>query len=115
MENKPTSIEVLFNKVKEYIDTTVELYKLKSIKKVAGFFSTFSVSIILFLLSFMIILFISIGFALLIGAWLGKMYFGFFVMGGIYIIIGLVLYSRRKKSVRRVISDRLIKELFDDE
>lgn len=114
MESKPTSVEELFDKLKDYIDTTVDLFKLKSIKKVSGFLSTFTVAIILMGIAFLVVMFLSIGFALLIGAWLGKMYYGFFVMGGIFIIIGLVLYSQRKKTVKTAVSDRLIKELFDN-
>jgi hypothetical protein len=114
MESKPSNIEELFDKLKDYIDATVDLFKLKSIKKVSGFLSTFTVGIILLGLLFLVAMFFTIGFALLIGAWLGKMYYGFFVMGGVFIIIALVLYSRRKKSVRTAISDWLIKELFDN-
>lgn len=112
MESK-TSVEELFDKLKDYIDTTVDLFKLKSIKKVSGFLSTFTIAIILLGVSFLVLTLLSIGFALLIGAWLGKMYYGFFVMGGIFIIIGLVLYSRRKKWLKITISDKLIQELFD--
>lgn len=112
MESK-TSVEELFDKLKDYIDTTVDLFKLKSIKKVSGFLSTFTIAIILLGVSFLVLMLLSIGFALLIGAWLGKMYYGFFVMGGIFIIIGLVLYSRRKKWLKITISDKLIQELFD--
>lgn len=112
MESK-TSVEELFDKLRDYIDTTVDLFKLKSIKKVSGFLSTFTIAIILLGVSFLVLTLLSIGFALLIGAWLGKMYYGFFVMGGIFIIIGLVLYSRRKKWLKITISDKLIQELFD--
>ena len=38
MENKTTSLEDLFEKLKEYGDTRVKLFKLKSINKVSGFF-----------------------------------------------------------------------------
>ncbi|HEY5465334.1 MAG TPA: hypothetical protein VIJ95_18920 [Hanamia sp.] len=114
MESKTTDVEELFNKLKEYIETTADLFKLKGIKKASGFFSTFAVTVIFSALLFLIIMLASIGFALLIGTWLGKTYYGFFVMAGVFIIIGLVLYSRRNKSVKTTVSDRLIKELFDN-
>lgn len=114
MESKPTSVEELFDKLKDYIDTIVDLFKLKGIKKVSGFFSTFAVIFIFSALLFLVVMFISIGLALLIGMWLGKMYYGFFVMAGVYIIIGLILYSRRNKSVKKAVSDKLVKELFDN-
>jgi len=113
MENDPTSVEALFYKLKDYIETTIDLYKLKAINKVLGFTSTVIGSIILIVLLFLAMICISTGFALLIGVWLGNAYWGFFIMGALYIIIGLVLYAARKKILKEPISNKLIKELID--
>ncbi|MEO9021624.1 MAG: phage holin family protein [Ginsengibacter sp.] len=113
MENKPTDIEELFYKLKEYGDTRLELFKLKSVNKISGILSTMLVLLILVILLFLVLVCITIGIALLLGAWLGKAYYGFFIIGGIYIIIGLVLYSRRDKYLKIPISNKLIKELLD--
>ena len=40
MENKPTNLEELFEKFREYADTRIDLFKLKGIQKVSGFMST---------------------------------------------------------------------------
>lgn len=113
MENNPTSVEVLFNKLKDYIETTVDLFKLKGINKVSGLLSTIIVSVILILLLFLMLFCISIGLALLIGMWLGHAFWGFFIMAGIYIIIGLVMYKSKNKLLKEPISNKLIKELVD--
>lgn len=113
MENKPTSVEELFYKLKDYGDTRLDLFKLKSINKISGFLTSLIVSVILVVLLFLVIICLTIGAALLIGTLLGKAYYGFFIIGAIYIITGLVLYSGRNKFLKTPVSNKLIKELLD--
>jgi hypothetical protein len=113
MENKPTSVEELFYKLKDYGETTLDLYKLKAINKVSGFLSNLIVGLLLIVLLFLVLICISIGLGLLIGSWLGNVYWGFFIMAGIYIIIGLVLFSGRKRILKEPVANHLIKELID--
>ncbi len=113
IEDKPTGIEELFNKLKDYAETRLALYKLIAINKAAGFFSTFITALILIMILFTVILCISIGAALLIGQWLGGASYGFFIIAGLYLIIGLVLYSMRGNILRNPVSSKLIKEMVD--
>jgi hypothetical protein len=113
MENDPTAVEELFYKLKDYGETTADLLKLKAISKVSGFTSNLIVSVVLIVLLFLILICISAGFALLIGMWLGQVFWGFFIMGVLYLIIGLVLFSSRKKLLKEPISNILLKELID--
>ena len=113
METKPTSVEELFYKLKDYADTRLDLLKLKSINKVSGFLSMLIVSVILLVLLSLVLVCITIGLALLIGMWLGSTYWGFFIMGILYIIIGLVLYSSRNKLLKTPVANKMVKELID--
>lgn len=114
MENEQTTVEELFYKLKEYADVRLNLFKLKAISKISDFFSTLTVIITLLVLLFLIVICFTIGIALLLGAWLGHSYYGFFIVSGLYIITGLILYSRRDKFLKTSISDKLIKELLED-
>lgn len=113
MENETTNVEDLFNKLKDYGDTRVDLFKLKAINKISGFLSSLITSIILIVLSLLIIICISIGLALLIGSFLEETYYGFFIVGGIYFIIGLILFATKTKILKTPISNSLLKELLD--
>lgn len=113
MEKSTTSVEDLFEKLKDYIDTRVDLFKLKSIDKVSRFFSGLVAALVLLIVAQLVLVCITIALALLLGAWLGNTYLGFFVIAGIYIIIGLILYSSRDRFLRKPISNKLLKELLD--
>jgi len=114
MENKQSTVEELYYKLKEYADLRLDLFKLKGIKKASDFFSTLTAIIILLVLFFLVIICFTIGIALLLGDWLGHSFYGFLIMGGLFIIIGLILYWGRDKFLKLSISDRLIKELLED-
>lgn len=113
MENENTIVEELFYKLKDYSQTTLELYKLKAISKVSGVISGAITSILLLVLLFLVMICVTVGFSLLIGEWLGHAYWGFFIMTAIYIITGLILFAGRKKYMKAPISNKLIKELID--
>lgn len=113
MENKTTSVEELFIKLKEYGDTRLDLFKLKSINKISSFFSTLITSLILLIFLFLVLLCVTIGVALWLGFLLGKFYYGFFIVGGIYLIIGLVFFLSQGKLLKNPISNKLIKDLMD--
>lgn len=113
MENENTQAEDLFYKLKEYGDTHLALFKLKAVNKISGILSTLIVLMILVTLIFLVFICFTIGLALLIGAWLGKAYYGFFIIGGIYIIIGLILYSGRDRYFKNPVSNKIIKDLLN--
>jgi Putative Actinobacterial Holin-X, holin superfamily III len=113
MENKPTNVEELFYKLKDYADTRLDLLKLKAINKASGFLSTLLTSLFLVVLSFFVLICLTIGLSLLIGSFLGAAYYGFFIIAALYIIIGLILVSARKKLLKTPLSNKLIKELID--
>lgn len=112
MENKTANVEELFQKIRDYADVRLELFKLKSINKVSGFMSSVITMIIVVILFSAVLLCITIGAALLIGACVGNA-FGFFIVAAIYLIVGLVLYSKRGKLIKTRVSNKLIKELID--
>lgn len=113
METKPTNVEELFYKLKDYGDTRLDLFKLKSINKISGFLSSLITSMILVVLLFLVLICITVGISLVIGDWLGEVYYGFFIMGAVYIITGLILFNRKDKALKTPISNKLIKELME--
>ena len=113
MENQSTPVESLIDRVKSYVETRIDLLRLKAIDKSSSFLSLLISMIVVILVSFISVMMISVGLALLLGDWLGKSYYGFFIVGAIYLITGLVLYSMRDKLLKSPIANSMIKKLMD--
>ena len=67
MESNPTNVEELFQKVKDYADVRINLFKLKAINKVSGFVSSFFTTVVMLIIFYIVFLCITIGLALWIG------------------------------------------------
>jgi hypothetical protein len=106
------SIKTLIDKSKDYLETQIELTKLKAVDKSADVLSTVVVTVSMLFVSFLLILFISLAVALLLGKMLGAYHYGFFIMGGFYAIILLVIYLKREKWIKTPIANELISKML---
>ena len=113
MENQSGVVESLIDRVKSYVETRIDLLRLKAIDKSSSFLSLVVSLIVVILVGFISLIMLSVGIALLLGDWLGKSYYGFFIVGGFYLIAGLVLYSLREKWLKSPIANSMIKNLMD--
>ena len=100
-----------FNKIENYFLTRFVLLKLEAHEIVAKFV-VFLISSFLFLsLGILILLFLGITFAILIGDYYGKPAYGFAFISLIYVLIFLILIIFRKRLIEKPIMDNTIKEL----
>jgi len=110
-EKKDTSINGLFEKAGDYLETRLDLVKLKTTQTTSDVVASFvSIGIILLFLIFFLA-FVNIGLALVIGNALGKTYYGFFIMGGFYGLVGLLFHLFRENWVKNPISNTIIKKM----
>jgi hypothetical protein len=110
--NTTESIRTLIDKSKDYLDTKIELTKLKTIDKSADVLSTAIVMVCMIFIGSLFVIFISTALALLIGRMLGAYYYGFFVMGGIYAMLLLIIYFQRDKWIKTPIANGLINKML---
>lgn len=110
MNKQPTVtlIETLFSQSKDYIDTRLELYKLKLIDKSSSVASSIVSIVALFVVFFIFFIVLNIGIALLIGDLVGKSYWGFLILAAFYGIVGFVLFSKRNKIFKTPIAKTFI-------
>src|SRR5215218_8597419 len=108
MENQSSPVESLIDRVKSYVETRIDLLRLKAIDKSSSFLSLLISMIVVILVSFISVMMISVGLALLIGDLLGHAYYGFFIVGAFYLITGLVLFSLREKWLKTPIANSMI-------
>jgi hypothetical protein len=106
------SIKTLIDKSKDYLDTQIELTKLKTIDKSADVLSTVVVMISMIFVAALFIVFISVATALLLGRSLGAYHYGFYIVGGFYAFILLILYIQRDKWIKTPIANGLINKML---
>lgn len=107
------AVEDLFQKTKEYVNTRVELLRLKSISKLAGVFSSLITVILLLLAGLITLILLSVGLSLYLGRLLGALHYGFFIVGGIYLLLLLVILIFKKNIINQPLSNWMIKTLAD--
>ena len=110
METSSGSVESLFERVESYGKTSYELAKLKSLQATTRVVSSLisRLSAILMLSLFLLVL--NIGIALWLGEFLGKSYYGFFIVAGFYLLAGMVLYFFLHQPIKRTVSDLIVRQ-----
>ncbi len=106
------SIKSLIDKSKDYLDTKIELTKLKTIDKTADVLSTVIVKVTMIFIGSLFVIFVSIELAIMLGRLLGAYHYGFLIMGGFYAILLLVIYVQREKWIKAPAANGLINKML---
>lgn len=115
MENDTTPIELLFQRAEDYGKTTLTLLKLNAVDKSANVFSYLVIKLILLLVVVLFLFTFTIGLSLWLGELLGKSYYGFFVVTGIYVFLGLLIYTFRSIWISTPVRNAVITELLKND
>jgi len=113
MDNKINILEPLIERIKEYGQTSYELFKLKTLSKLIDSISAFISRGIVVIVLLMFLAIFNIGVALWLGELLGKLYYGFFCVAGFYGILGGVLFFFLHNWVKKVLSNSIILHLLN--
>ena len=92
MEDPISHIKTIADTTKHYVSTTAELYKLKAIDKAADGIATFSARALTIPFAVVFFIIMNVALTMWLGEELGRMSYGFFIVGGAYGLIGLILY-----------------------
>jgi hypothetical protein len=101
-------VESLFRQVGEYAETRGQLLKLTAVDKASEFISSAAVPVAMYVMASKVILLLSIGIAFLIGEWLGRYSYGFFIVSLPFFLAGILLYLRRDAWVKDPVARLLI-------
>ncbi len=113
MENASHPVESLVERIKSYVETRIDLLRLKAIDKSSSVLSLVISLFVVILLGFIAFILLNVGIALLLGDLLGKSYYGFFIVAVFYLITGLVIFMNHDKWIKMPIANSLIKKLMD--
>ena len=117
MEKAYAKIEELADNVKEYINTRVESVKLTVAEKTSVVIANVVAGMIVAVVFLLFIIFAGTALAFGLSEWIGKTWAGFLIVAGLYLLIGIVIWTAREKIIRLPVMNALIKQLFpnDDE
>ena len=98
----------ILEKALHYVQTSLELYQLKTIQKAAAIGSSLVSSLFIFTFIWIAFLIANIGLALWLGEVLGKSYLGFLCSAGLYLVLALIVYSGRKSLILKPFENFLL-------
>ena len=113
MESTAEQVRDIISKTGEMIETKVKLWKLKAIDKGSEVISSIISSVAIVVLVSLALIMLSIGLALLIGQFLGEVYYGFLIIAGVYGLAGLLIFIFRKKIIKGPVSNMIIDRILN--
>lgn len=109
------NISSIPNDVVEYVNLQKDLVKLQITEKSTNIISKVITYIILAVVGVFMLICVTIGGALAINESFNNTYAGFFIVAGIYLLLGIVMYASRKALITNKIADIITNILINDE
>ena len=115
MEEK-NNIENLFSDAKEYLETKIEISKLRAVEKSSEIISSAITGLVLLIFFTMVFLFGSIALAFYISEKTGHYSIGFLSIAGLYLVISIIIYFVKENGIKKPVANMIIcKMLKKDE
>ncbi len=111
--SSPGILEELTDKLKSFISTSYEIKKLEAIGRSSVIGSSLISRLIVVMMVFMFLFFISLWVGLFLSAIHGDTYSGFTYVAGFYFIVSLIFIIGRKSLLQKPIRDRIIQKTFN--
>jgi ABC-type multidrug transport system permease subunit len=115
MELKLEKIEEIIVNLKRYTTSTIEIVKLEAVERTSSIVANFISGLIIGLVAILFAFFLSMGICLYLSELLDNTYWGFGIVAGAYLLLGIVLTIGRKKLLNKPIRDKFIHELFQEQ
>jgi hypothetical protein len=113
MESKASIVESLLEKIEDYTNTSLKIYKLKAIDRSSEITSSIISYAIIGLCVLIVLVILNIALALWLGKIIGESYLGFLAVAALNMVIGFILYLLRHKFLKRPIVNSLIKKMYN--
>ncbi|PPL01957.1 phage holin family protein [Parapedobacter indicus] len=111
MEERKFSINGVFQKSKEYIDTRFKLFKLKLVERSSRLIASLIVDVVKTVFAIFVIFFLSLALGFYLSELLGSSSLGFLATGGIFIVL-IVLISAFEDRLERLFMNLSIKRFL---
>lgn len=111
MDEQKFTFSGSFKKIREYIDTQIELVKLKAIAKSSKLISRLILDATSLLIGVFIVFFFSLALGFFLGQLMSNIALGFLTTGALFLLILFIIKSRQSKIEEKVIN-KIIKGLL---
>ena len=115
MEKTFAKVEEMAEHVKEYVNNHIASAKLGVADKISGVLANIIAMAVALMVFVFFIVFTSIALAFVFAKLTGEYYWGFLIVAGIYLLIGLLVWAMREKLLRLPIMNAILQQLFKDE
>lgn len=113
MEKPASIVEELLGRVEGYGKTSLELAKLKAVKKLIPAATSATSQLVVISAFSMFALLFNIGIAMWLGDILGKPWYGFLAVSGFYLLLAIILHFALAKWLRKPISNFIIRQTLN--
>jgi energy-coupling factor transporter transmembrane protein EcfT len=115
MEKTFARVEELADHVKEYVNNRIASVKLSVAEKTSAVLSNIIAMIIVLTVFVFFIVFAGIALGFVFAKLTGEYYWGFLIVSGIYLLIGLLVWTLKEKLIRLPIMNAILQQLFKEE
>ena len=115
MDEKPTVITELRQLITEYFDARLKLIKLEAFEKIAKVTAVLFSSLVVALLGFFLLFFLSMSLGFYLGKVFESMALGFLAVTGLYLILFVLVLFMKKDLMEKFLIERIIGELTKKE
>ncbi len=113
MEQKENFFADSRDKVEEYLQDRLLLFKLRTVEKASKLAAAMFIGIIIAIICVFILLFISIMGGYYFANLTGNLFYGFGIVAGIYLVLLLIILISKKGWLRVFIANTIIRIFFD--
>lgn len=115
MENTFAKAEDLAEHVKEYINNRMDAVKLNTAEKSSKLAATVIASVVVAMFFISFLFFASIALAFVFSKLTGGLWWGFLIVGGIYLLLGAIVWALKERILQLPIMNALLQQLFTDD
>ena len=113
MEQKENFFADSRDKVEEYLQDRLLLFKLRTVEKASKLAAAMFIGILMAIISVFILLFLSIMGGYYFADLTGNLYYGFGIIAGIYVVLLLIIFLMKKGWLHTFIANTIIRIFFD--
>ena len=107
--------DILITNIKDYINTNIKLVKLKVTDKSSAAIGSIAAIVIVTFIMLLFLIFVSTAVAILISNLLDSPSSGYFIVAGLYLIIGILLFVNRDNWIVTPLGNAIIKAATKEE